>query len=171
MACRGCRKREKKNLRVGVNIWETADAPLSEPARTERALAAASFAGSPLMSAAAALQSPKPRGSRKGEMDSPRCARRLSSGEEVICRSASRFSRSHIRAEAISITVKAFFHKIKAAFKSRASRTSEKDASRLRVTESMRGVRGTGRRRNPGTCETSSEQQCHEHEYGYIDGE
>lgn len=119
-------KRRKEKPEGGVKISET-DAPLPS-VRTERVPATASFADSPLIMAAAALQSPKPRGAKRGEMKLPRWARRLSSGEEAFSKPGPRFSRSQQTAEAARITVKAFFTKSRALFKAQRKASLSDDA-------------------------------------------
>lgn len=79
---------------AGVKISKrlTARSPLPEPlAITAKVLTTDSFEEIPVMTAAAAFQSPKPSGTNTGEMNLPKCARRLSSICEVKRSDMSRF--------------------------------------------------------------------------------
>ena len=103
-------KMRKENADRGVNIsdsivkrvWsETDDA-------TTRVLITASLAVSPAITAAAARQSPNPRGAKRGAAVLPQKARMLSLLSDTGCRSKLYDRRYQIRTEAVKMTVKAF---------------------------------------------------------------
>ncbi|MPN55337.1 hypothetical protein SDC9_203019 [bioreactor metagenome] len=85
VATQGIYKRQNaKNAKAdnGVKICVSIvvkEAPSDAPVKTAMVLTTASFADKPVISAVAALQSPKPRGSNTGETAMPKEARMLSS--------------------------------------------------------------------------------------------
>ena len=115
-------ERAAGGVKVCRSIWESvallSESPAENPyagdpddERTAKVLITASLADRPAMMAAAALQSSKPRGARRGATVFPRQARRLLLPSGENWNAVSKDRRNQMMAEAASITVKAFFTK------------------------------------------------------------